>query len=136
MPECQFSTGSLFNSFSKRRYIVILFGIAQITFQFVFNSLTVYYSLTHSTQPLYPVWETRGVVPNPSGRVFAPFWSENEYTLCPFWSGIGYGFRGNYGVDERIYRFNYIPVFQMSKKKLKRNMRIRNGFEQIFLFAL
>ena len=27
-----------------------------------------------------------------SGRVFAPFWSENEYTLCPFWSGIGYGF--------------------------------------------
>ena len=35
--------------------------------------------------------------PPPSGRVFAPFWSENEYTLCPFWSGIGYGFRGNYG---------------------------------------
>ena len=32
-----------------------------------------------------------------SGRVFAPFWSENENTLCPFWSGIGYGFRGNYG---------------------------------------
>ena len=28
----------------------------------------------------------------PSGRVFASFWSENEYTLYPFWSGIGYGF--------------------------------------------
>ena len=28
------------------------------------------------------------------------------YTLCPFWSGIGCGFRGNYGVYERIYRFN------------------------------
>ena len=33
----------------------------------------------------------------PSSRVFAPLWSENAYTLCPFWSGIGYGFRGNYG---------------------------------------
>ena len=42
----------------------------------------------------------------PSGRVFAPFWSENAYTLCPFWSGIGYGFRENLGVYERIYRFN------------------------------
>ena len=33
----------------------------------------------------------------PKGRVFVPFWSENGYTLCPFWSGIEYGFRGNYG---------------------------------------
>ena len=30
--------------------------------------------------------------PAPSGRVFALFWSENEYTLCPFWSAIRYGF--------------------------------------------
>ena len=29
--------------------------------------------------------------------VFGEFWSENAYILCPFWSGIGYGFRGNYG---------------------------------------
>ena len=26
--------------------------------------------------------------------VFGPFRSENGYTLCPFWSGIGYGSRG------------------------------------------
>ena len=32
----------------------------------------------------------------PSGRAFASRWSENGYTLCPFWHGIGYGFRGNY----------------------------------------
>ena len=32
-----------------------------------------------------------------SGRAFAPFWSEHEYTLCLFWSRIGYGFRRNYG---------------------------------------
>ena len=39
-------------------------------------------------------------------RVFAPFWSENGYTLCLFWCGIGYGFWGPTGVYERIYRFN------------------------------
>ena len=32
-----------------------------------------------------------------SSMVFAPFGSENECRLYPFWSGIGYGFRGNYG---------------------------------------
>ena len=40
-----------------------------------------------------------------SGRIFATFWSENGYTLCPFWSGIGYGFRGTTGAYESIYRF-------------------------------
>ena len=29
--------------------------------------------------------------------VFASFWSENGYRLCPCWSGIGYSFRGSYG---------------------------------------
>ena len=32
------------------------------------------------------------------GKVFVPFWSENGYKLRPFWPGIGYGFRGNYGI--------------------------------------
>ena len=40
-----------------------------------------------------------------SGSVFATFWSENGYTLCPFWSGIGYGFRGTTGAYGSIYRF-------------------------------
>ena len=47
----------------------------------------------------------------PSGRVFAPVWSENGYTLCPFWSGIGYGFWGNYGGVWPYLSFQ----FQMSK---------------------
>ena len=46
----------------------------------------------------------RGVLPyishigvcRPKGEGFALFCSENEYRLCPFWSGIGYGFRGNH----------------------------------------
>ena len=28
--------------------------------------------------------------------VLVPLWSKNGYRLCPFWSGIGYGFQGNY----------------------------------------
>ena len=39
----------------------------------------------------------------PIGWGFCAVWPENEYTLCPFLSGIGYGFRGKYGVCERIY---------------------------------
>ena len=35
---------------------------------------------------------SRLVCAAPTGRVFAPFWSENGNTLCPFWSGFGYGF--------------------------------------------
>ena len=49
----------------------------------------------------------------PLGRVFAPFWSENGYTLCPFWSGIGLGFRGNYGSVGTFLSFQ----FQLSKKE-------------------
>ena len=42
----------------------------------------------------------------------APFWSDNGYTLCRFWSGIGLGFR---------------VQFQMSNWR-KRNLRIPNMF--------
>ena len=30
------------------------------------------------------------------GMVFASFQSEHGFRLCPVWSGIAYGFRGNY----------------------------------------
>ena len=52
----------------------------------------------------------------PTGRVFGPFWSENEYKFCPFWFGIGYGF---------------LPI--PNEQERKRNMRIRDGFA-FFLF--
>ena len=62
----------------------------------------------------------RGVLPyisfigaSPSGRVFAPFWSQNRYTLCPLRSGIGYGFPENYGSVWTYLSFQ----FQMSKKE-------------------
>ena len=39
------------------------------------------------------IWST-GVLPYIShSLVFTPFW----YGICPFWSGIGYGFRANWG---------------------------------------
>ena len=54
----------------------------------------------------------------PSGRVFAPFGYENRHTLCPFWSGIGYGFGGNYGIDGIVWT-SLSFQFQKSKKERK-----------------
>ena len=62
----------------------------------------------------------RGVVPHisdivmqpHSGRVFAPFRSENGYTLCPL-AKSGIVFEITTRVYERIHRFN----LQMSKKE-------------------
>ena len=52
-------------------------------------------------------------------------------TLCPFWSGIGYGFRGNYG---SVHEWTYLSFqFQMSKER-NRNVRIRNAFGEFFCF--
>ena len=45
--------------------------------------------------------------------VFALFWSENWYTFCPFWSGIGYGFREIYGSVGTCFLFQ----FQMNTEK-------------------
>ena len=51
------------------------------------------------------------------------------YTLCTFWSGIGYGFRGNYGSVWTSLSFQ----FQMNiNMKRNRHIRIRNAFEAIF----
>ena len=61
----------------------------------------------------YSLIQSVQVCAAPTGRVFGPFWSENGYTLCPFWSGIEYGFRGNYGSAWRYWSFQ----FQMSKKE-------------------
>ena len=49
----------------------------------------------------------------PSGRVFGPFWSENGYTLYPFWCGIAYGFRGT---RESVWMYLSFQI-QMSKKE-------------------
>ena len=53
-----------------------------------------------------PLYKPFRYVPPHRVGFFAPFWSENGHTLGPFWSGIGYGFRGNYRVSEPIDRFN------------------------------
>ena len=61
--------------------------------------------------PIYAIY----VCAAPKGRVFPPFWSENGYTLCSFWSGIGYVFQGNNGRIGTYLLFQ----FQMSKKERK-----------------
>ena len=55
----------------------------------------------------------RYVPPQRVGSSFAPFWTENGYRFCPFWSGIGNGLRRIYCVWRRCLSFQ----FQMNKKE-------------------
>ena len=67
---------------------------------------------------------------------FAPFWSGNGYTLFPFWSGIGYDFWGNWGVYERIYRFNSKWEMRNEKERKKEKYSNWKWIWKIFFFAL
>ena len=58
----------------------------------------------------------RYVVPQRVTMVFGTFWSENGYTLCPFWSGIGYGFQGILGGYINVWTYLSFQ-FQMSRKE-------------------
>ena len=58
------------------------------------------------------------------------FWSEKGYTLCPFWSVVGYGFRGNYWSVWTYLSFQ----FQMTKKE--RELCELEPDLKNFLFAL
>ena len=65
------------------------------------------------------------------GMVFTPFWSENGYRLCSFWSGIECGFQGNYGSVGTYLLFQ----FQMSNKEreiCEFEMRFKKSFLLLF----
>ena len=64
-------------------------------------------------------------------RVFAPLWSENEYRLCSFWSGIGCGFQGNY-VNVR----RYLPFQFQTCKKEREIGEYEIDFRKSFLLLL
>ena len=67
--------------------------------------------------------------PPPSGRGFAPFWSENGYTLCPVWSGIGCGFRRNYWSVWTYFTAaeqNRITKLKTKSQNSKQNHKIQN----------
>ena len=51
-----------------------------------------------------PIMKPYRYVPAPKGMVFAAFWSENGYRLCPFNFGLGSGIviEETKGVNERI----------------------------------
>ena len=42
----------------------------------------------------------------PSGRIFVPFWSENEYRLCLLGLESGMVFEETTELYERLYRFS------------------------------
>ena len=57
-------------------------------------TIWIFTVVSGGSTPLYKPYD-KGMC-CPKGDGFAPFWSENWYRLCPFWSGISYGFQGNY----------------------------------------
>ena len=63
----------------------------------------------------------------PKGIVFSPFWSENEYRLCPFLSEIGYGFRENYGNVWMYLSFQF-----QSNKKEREVCKFEMNFKKSF----
>ena len=75
-----------------------------------------------------PLYKPYRYVPPHRVGVFAPFWSENWYRLCPFWSGIGYGCRGNYGSVGTYLSFQ----FQISKKE-REICEFEMNFKKYFL---
>ena len=74
----------------------------------------------HTANPL-PRVGGGGVLPyishmgmcRPKGHGVAPFWSQNRYRLCSFWSGIGYGLQDELGECTNVF----IVSFQMNKKE-------------------
>ena len=63
----------------------------------------------------------------PKGRVFSPFWSENGYFLCSFWSGIRYCFQKNYWTL-RSYLLFYFQMSTKAKKYANSKRISRNRF--------
>ena len=82
----------------------------------IFWGLSLYGSLQLSLEGVLPYISHNKGMCCPKGDGFAPFWSENWYRLCLFWSGIGYGFQGNYRSGWTHCSFQ----FQMSKKERER----------------
>ena len=82
----------------------------------IFWDLSLYGSLQLSLEGVLPYISHNKGMCCPKGDGFAPFWSENWYRLCLFWSGIGYGFQGNYRSGWTHCSFQ----FQMSKTERER----------------
>ena len=66
----------------------------------------------------------------PRARRFLVTWSYG-YEIF-FWSGIGYGFRGNYGIVWTYLSFQFKMSKKSLRKKEKYNMRILNRFLELF----
>ena len=74
----------------------------------------------------------RGGIPLYNGRVgVLGFFGVK--TLCPFWCGMGYGFRGNYG---KVHESTYLSFqFQMNKDEIEM-CKFEMHLENFFVFAL
>ena len=82
-----------FSGRHKKLCVASTFQPASPVFWIGHSRWKVMFNLSTFTPPgKYVPWVCGYVLP-PKGMVFGPFLLENGYTLCLFWSGIGYGFR-------------------------------------------
>ena len=65
------------------------------------------------------------------GRGFATFWSENRYSPCLFLSGIGHGFRGNYGSVWTYLSF-LLKMTKKERKICKFELNLKKSFLLLF----
>ena len=68
------------------------------------------------------------VCANPSGKVFAPSWSENGYKLWLFWSGIECGFRGDCSSVWTYLSFQSQMQWLRKKEKYANSKWMKNLF--------
>ena len=60
--------------------------------------------------------------------VFVPFWSQNGYRLCLFWSEFGYGFRGNKYLSFQFQMKTMIKKESGNYNILSASARSENGY--------
>ena len=68
----------------------------------------------------------------PNGMVFRRFGLKTGIDFVHFGLELGTVFEKTTGVNQRIYMYR----FNSSEYKRKRNMRIRNGFQESFFFSI
>ena len=111
-------------------FLIVEFFVSFDNFFWDFAGFVLFCLLPGGT-PLYKPY--RYVPPHRVGFSAVLVWKRvyTGYTLCPFWSGIGFGFRGNY---ESVWTY-LLFQFQMSEKE-REICEFETDLNNVFVCAL